>query len=345
MSASVSDWSRQHERGNAILTRLMAWLILRLGWSAGQLLLLPVTAWFIVASGSARAASRGFLGRVLGRRAGFLDVSRHFLSFANVTLDRLFLLTGRTASYRFEVEGLDGLRATLDQGRGCVLLGCHLGSFEALRAIAADCPQRIRPMMYRANAAEPTRLLERLNPALARDIIELGTLGAMLEARESVVRGEIVGMLADRAHRGEKSVAIDFLGSPALFPAGPILLAGALEAPIFLCFAPRIGPRHYRILIEPFHDGMRLRDGGRDAAARIWLKEYVARLEHHCRAHPFNWFNFFDFWSASAKVGDATRQVERLASAAGVRCAQLNDGAAVFDRDADAGTCLGAPAP
>jgi predicted LPLAT superfamily acyltransferase len=27
------------------------------------------------------------------------------------------------------------------------------------------------------------------------------------------------------------------------------------------------------------------------------IARYVARLEHYCRAAPYNWFNFFDFWA------------------------------------------------
>jgi len=26
------------------------------------------------------------------------------------------------------------------------------------------------------------------------------------------------------------------------------------------------------------------------------MRRYIARLEHNCRAAPFNWFNFYDFW-------------------------------------------------
>jgi predicted LPLAT superfamily acyltransferase len=28
------------------------------------------------------------------------------------------------------------------------------------------------------------------------------------------------------------------------------------------------------------------------------LTRYVQALERHCRAAPYNWFNFFDFWKA-----------------------------------------------
>ena len=52
--------------------------------------------------------------------------------------------------------------------------------------------------MYRQNAGALTALMDRLAPGLLADVIELGSPCAMLDAREAVERGEIVGMLADR---------------------------------------------------------------------------------------------------------------------------------------------------
>ena len=37
----------------------------------------------------------------------------------------------------------------------------------------------------------------------------------------------------------------------------------------------------------------------RDAAVEGALRQYVATLERHCRAAPYNWFNFFDFWESA----------------------------------------------
>jgi predicted LPLAT superfamily acyltransferase len=34
------------------------------------------------------------------------------------------------------------------------------------------------------------------------------------------------------------------------------------------------------------------------------VRRYAAEIERACRAQPFNWFNFFDFWKAD---GDARR--------------------------------------
>jgi predicted LPLAT superfamily acyltransferase len=37
--------------------------------------------------------------------------------------------------------------------------------------------------------------------------------------------------------------------------------------------------------------------GERDQGVRAALERYVATLEALCRAAPYNWFNFFDFWA------------------------------------------------
>jgi predicted LPLAT superfamily acyltransferase len=31
----------------------------------------------------------------------------------------------------------------------------------------------------------------------------------------------------------------------------------------------------------------------------LWQQEYVKRVEHYCKLHPYNWFNFYDFWQAA----------------------------------------------
>ena len=35
----------------------------------------------------------------------------------------------------------------------------------------------------------------------------------------------------------------------------------------------------------------------RDAAIRAGVERYAAILESLCREAPYNWFNFYDFWS------------------------------------------------
>ena len=317
MPAADQGWAAQRERGSFLLLRVMLWITLRLSGVLGGLLLHPITACFIATSPLARAASREFLGRALGRPASRLDVYCHILTFARVTLDRVFLLSDQAGRFRVDVSGLDHLAAVVAEGRGCVLLGAHLGSFEVLRAVGQGCPVPVRPMMYRRNAGALARLLQQLNPGVDAAVIDLGSPAAMLRAQEAVARGEIVGLLADRAPAGQRAVSVPFMGGSAAFPAGPVILAGVLGAPTLLFFGVRTGHRHYSVSFAPFADPVRLGRATRGADVRAAVGRYAVRVEAHARTHPLNWFNFYPFWEAPPDAASRATTPAVLAAARG----------------------------
>ncbi len=289
-------WAAQPERGGALLARAAIFLARRGGWALGRALTLPATAWFLLTSARARSASRDYLGRVLGRPAGLGDVVRHFDNFACAVLDRVLLLSGHRGAYRIETQGLEEMLAVLARGRGCILLGAHLGSFEVLRSLAQSAPVPVWALMYRRNAGAMTRLLDQLSPGLRRQVLEIGDTASMIQARECIERGEIVGILADRSPPGHRVMPAPFLGAPAQFPSGPFILAATLGAPVFLFHGVRTGPRRYQVGFEPFADQVVLHRATRAADLRAYIHRYAAALERRCRAHPLNWFNFFPFW-------------------------------------------------
>jgi hypothetical protein len=293
-------WTEAPERGSTTMLRVMLWITRALGWRAGHLLLYPITAYFLAFSPRQRAASRVYLARALGRKAGLRDIFRLYFAFASTILDRVWLVTGRTKGYRIEVHGLDALRARIAEGRGCLLFGAHLGSFEALRAVAdAGCPVELSVMMHEQNAAKVKAFFDALGgQERAAAVIPLGHADSMLRVQEALGRGGLVGLLADRAPRRERLVRVPFLGEVAPMPAGPHMLAAVLGAPVMLAFGVWRGPRHYEVHFEPFTDGNApIGRHGREAAIAASVHRYAERVEAMCRAHPYNWFNFFDFWS------------------------------------------------
>ncbi|MBC7799318.1 MAG: lipid A biosynthesis acyltransferase [Gemmatimonadaceae bacterium] len=294
-----APWATQTERGNRTLVRAAMWCTLRAGWPIGRMLLVPITIWFLVTSARARAASRDYLTRALGRPAGLRDVARHFFTFASAVLDRVFLLTGRQRDFQIQTEGLEHVTAILDSGRGCILLGAHLGSFEVLRSIAQTSPVPVWALMFRRNAGALTAILDRLAPDLQDCILDIGDTDSMIRAHECVARGEIVGILADRSPSGHRQVHAPFLGSPAAFPAGPFILASTLAAPVVLFHGVRTGPRRYAVRFERFADRVVLRRASRNADLQSHVAQYAAALERACRNHPYNWFNFFPFWGSA----------------------------------------------
>ena len=51
------------------------------------------------------------------------------------------------------------------------------------------------------------------------------------------------------------------------------------------------------LLRSAFADAVTLERRDREASVRPWVERYARRLEHHCRAAPYNWFNFYDYWA------------------------------------------------
>ena len=286
-------WLAQRERGTLTALRLISWITTRIGYGAGRALVHPICLYFVIFSSHARRASRAYLQRVLGRNAGWRDVYRHYHTFASAILDRVLLLSGRIADFELAVDGPDVVSRALATGRGVLLLGSHVGSFELCRFAGATQPGLvINIVMHEANAGKVATWMRESAPERAPRVIAPGQPETMLRIRDALARGEIVAMLGDRPIRHSATLPVDFLGSTARFPTGPLRVALALDVPVVLFFGIYRGPRCYDLSFE------RLPTGTGDPQVRLaaLVRQYVARLEERTRAAPYNWFNFYDYW-------------------------------------------------
>ena len=296
------SWKHRPEGGTRGSLALIVGIARHGGRGLARLCLYPITLYFLLVRGPERRASRAWVARVRGRDAGPWDVARHIHTFASTILDRVFLLGGQTWRFDIRVHGLDPLVALVDQGRGALLFGSHLGSFDALRILSRRRPGlKVRIVLDRTQNPVLTGIFESLDPALAQCVIDGSQPGAAiaLEIQHALQSGELVALLVDRAQPHEDTAPAPFLGTPAPFPLTPWKLAAALHAPVLLCFGLYRGGNRYDLHFEPFAD---LATAPPPRAARAqWLQQqvhaYAARLEHHARRMPFNWFNFYDFWS------------------------------------------------
>ena len=176
-------------------------------------------------------------------------------------------------------------------------MGAHVGSFAVLHAVGRQQPGlRVAMVMYEENARKLNAALRAINPAAQQDIVALGHTDSMLKVHELLESGSVVGMLADRRLNTDTTRPIMFLGELAEFPVGPFRMAAILRRPVLFMVGLYGGGNRYDIHFEVLADFSDIKAGGRDAAVQAAMVRYAQLLELYCRAAPFNWFNFFDFW-------------------------------------------------
>jgi predicted LPLAT superfamily acyltransferase len=291
-------WLHMTERGSALGIRILVVLSTLLGRRLTSLVLPIIAAWYALLDGQVRRASQAYLRRVRGR-ATLGQVIRHIQCFAQVTLDRLFLLRGRVDAFDVHTHGEEHLMGLAERREGAILIMAHLGSFEIMRAISASRRLPINILGYFQNARLINAVLVGLDPTVDARFISVRPNDPtfVFEVEDRIRAGEMVGTMGDRVGFDGKAVRVPFLGGMAAFPTGPYLLAAVLRCPVYLAFSLYRAPNRYDLHCEPFADRLELPRGDRQAALTAYAARYAARLEDYCRRAPDNWFNFYDFWS------------------------------------------------
>lgn len=289
-------WMQHEERGSFVLLQLMRRISLFFGRRISRAVVYLIAAYFLLAVPKARATSRDYLGRVLQRRPGWRDLYLHILAFASTIHDRFYLLNGQQKLFDIRVHGDDALIRLQAQDQGALLFGAHMGSFEVLLEHGRAHQFRSSLAMYPENARQLNQTLAAINPDALAGIIALGQFDSMLMIHHKLESAHLVGVLADRAAGPDQYIRLPFLGTPARFPTGPFRMASMLGYPVYFMAALYCGGNRYEVHFELLTEARKVPRAEREAAVRETLEKYVAALERHCRARPYNWFNFFDFW-------------------------------------------------
>lgn len=296
-----ADWKQHPERSNMFWLRVMTWMSLRLGRGPSRFILYGIAAYFLAFAPTARRMSRLYLRRVFQLRSpadvGWTHLFRHFLSFASVIHDRIYLINDRYELFDIRVHNQELIDKLVADGSGVFLIGAHLGSFEVLRAIGRKQPGlRVAMAMYEDNARKINAALSAINPNAQQGIIALGHVDSMIHIHEQLAQGTVVGMLGDRSLSNDDTRSVDFLGDPAALPLGPFRMAAIMKRPVLFMTGLYRGGNRYDIHFESLADFSAVASRGRATAVQDAMTRYAALLEQYCYRAPYNWFNFFDFW-------------------------------------------------
>ncbi|MEE9494096.1 MAG: hypothetical protein V3W04_12035 [Gammaproteobacteria bacterium] len=297
----MGDWLSRKERGSSHLLRFMIWLCQqRFRWLV-NLLIYPIAGYFFIIDQSSRRASQEYFRRVKDDYR-FTDYYRQLLCFSFSLVDRVTITQGESERFKVHSQGREHLHAELDKDKGFILLGSHLGSFEASKLLARErIGMDVHIVAHFAVSIKFNQALSAINPALAPKFIDPMTPNAIFQMRDVIDKGGVLAILADRTGIGDKQMPVNFLGKPATFPTGPYYLASILHCPILCFFGLRVGQYSYDTYAIKLADRIQLPRGRRDELAQVYAQKYADILAEKARQYPYNWFNFYKFWDSPKK--------------------------------------------
>lgn len=281
-----------------------------------RLFLVPVVAYYWLAQPVARKASLEYLQRMqtahgaIGRAPSWRHSFRHFMSFAETILDKVLALSGRYGFEGMRFVGREAVDGMIARGQGGILVTAHIGCLELCQACAARQPGlKLNVLVHTRHAERFNRILRRLNPDSPVRLLQVTEVDAATAVMlsDKVAAGEFVAIAGDRVPvTASKTAHAPFLGHAAPFPVGAYVLASLIKCPLLLLCCVRERDGHV-VRFETLAERVELPRARRNEQLSQFAAQFAQRLEALLVRAPYDWFNFFPFWTqpTAAPVHDA----------------------------------------
>lgn len=251
-------------------------------------------------------AMYGFFRKGLryGRLKSAWMTYRNHCDFAEVVIDRFAMYGGK--SFEVTIDGYHHFHTLANRPDSFVQLSSHIGNYEIAGYSLRAEQKRFNALVF---AGEKESVMANRNRMFAGNNIRMIPMQAdmshLFVVNAAISDGEILSMPADRVFGSPKVFELPFLGHTARFPQGPFMLAAAKGLPMLFVAVMKTGHRHYHVSVRPLEvpaapaldspAGNHVRERARQLCAA-----YVTMLEAAVRAHPTQWYNYFDFWSSDS---------------------------------------------
>lgn len=233
--------------------------------------------------------------RKLGVLKSAIELYRHYYVFGQTIIDKIAFRSGLSNRFHFEFDNYERFLEIIDGGQGVVMIGAHVGCWEAGKGFFGKYGKKINVVMFDAEHRQIKEVLDN-NSEMESDFkiiaINNDPLMSMLEMKIALDNGEYVCFNGDRHLDIKGTAEVLFLNSVARFPLGPFVIASKCKAPVIFYYAVREPGRRYRFIFEEATLGERFDPNS-------LLNQYVASLEHLIVKYPRQWFNFYKFWNAN----------------------------------------------
>lgn len=303
-----THWAKMRETGTLLGLRFLYRLNQIFGRGVFTFILLFVSAYFVLTRPEYRRASQeylrvhfAFFPQRWSQAPGLNSTYKHFMAFGETILDKALAWSTDITEESFHVVNRQAIDDILNDERGQLIVGTHLGNLEYCRGFMRNNNDKvINILIHDRHSANFAKVMEAVNPASRLNIFQVDEMDVamILTLKNRIDQGEWLFIAGDRipVEGHQRTVNVNFMGRTTALPIGPYQLANTLGCPVKLMFAYR---QNKKITVDliPFANKLVLKRETRKQQIQQFAQQFATELENQCEAVPYQWFNFYDFWA------------------------------------------------
>lgn len=236
---------------------------------------------------------------------------KHIISFSLNLVENVQSWAGKFSfeNVNWQNDDVCDLVKNINEKKGTLLITSHLGNSQMMRALAlagqSGTEQKMKITTILDTNISPgfMSLLKSVNSDSEFNIISSREIGpeTIILLQEKLENGEVVVIAGDRTSATTpRYIDINFLEKEAEFPYGVFLMASLLKVPTYFVF----GIRHKDLSLKTEYDMIVKKseidfEGNRkerEQKIKKCAENFAKELEKLCALHPYQWYNFYDFW-------------------------------------------------
>ncbi len=217
---------------------------------------------------------------------------RNFLNFGEVVVDKFAILAGNTSQFEVETIGKEYFDNLLDEPKGIIVVGAHIGNFEYIAHCFSTDKKKINTVLFDGETVEYAKNRDNYFTQHNINLVQVkqNDMSHVFAITHALENNEIVCVACDRMNGSSKHFTEQFFGREIAIPVGFFKMAQMLETEIVAMFVMKASKKKYRTYIFPLAVNEQLNAG------QI-AKNYVNRMEEMVTKYPTQWFNFFPYWN------------------------------------------------
>ncbi len=295
----MATW-KGRSRGNLLGYRIFFFTLRTFGIRGAYALLRVVAFYYFLFAWRVVAIQQNYFRKTHGYGVfrSWWSVYGNLVQFGQSLIDKTVVMS-KDIAVPFEVihEGENQIAETLKKGEGVLLISAHIGNWEAAGQMLNKYGTTVNLVMMDREREKLKKYLQSMQSNRKLNIITIGDDWSHLIAiRQAFLRNEIVALHGDRFAPGQRTLANDFFGEPALFPLGPYLLSSKFKVPTLFVFCMKETDLRYHFYAYD--------SGEKGQKPEMLLQRFVSLLAEKVKDYPHQWYNYYDFWGTKNEKDD-----------------------------------------